>query len=87
MRALPEQDAGCLALEGLAVRRRPSFLDYMAGSCEINFMCAIDFSAGNLPPGNPASGHHAGPDGQSSSPYERMMAALGAVRSAFPPSP
>ena len=82
---MPGQEAGALGVADLVVRRRLSFLDYMAGGCEINFMCAIDFSGANAPPADPASGHYAGPDGQAPSVYERAMAAMGATIQFYDP--
>ena len=54
------QEAGAVSLGGVSVRRRLSFLDYMAGGCEIQCMVAIDFSGGNSPTNDPASCHYAG---------------------------
>lgn len=54
------QDKGALIVEDVAVRRRLSFLDYMAGGCEIQCMIAIDFSGGNPPTNEPSSCHYAG---------------------------
>ena len=79
------QDAGLLVVSGATVRRTLSFLDYMAGGCEINFMCALDFSGGNAPAEDPASAHHTGTDGQAPSVYERALAALGAVMQFYDP--
>lgn len=42
------------------MQRRLSFLDYMAGGCEIQCMIAIDFSGSNAPTTDPASCHYAG---------------------------
>ena len=44
----------------VSVRRRLSFLDYMAGGCEIQCMLAVDFSSNNAPIDNPSSFHYAG---------------------------
>lgn len=54
------QEAGTLSLGRVSVRRQLSFLDYMAGGCEIQCMVAIDFSGGNSPTNDPASCHYAG---------------------------
>ncbi|KAK9918166.1 hypothetical protein WJX75_001865 [Coccomyxa subellipsoidea] len=79
------KEAGTLSLGGVSVRRQLSFLDYMAGGCEIQCMVAIDFSGGNSPTNDPASCHYAGPDGQSASVYERAMAAFGAIMQFYDP--
>eukprot|EP00952_Eustigmatos_sp_NYUAD-ZCMA_P006836 29229-Eustigmatos_ZCMA.PRE.1 len=39
------QGLGSIALHGAELIARPSFLDYIRGGCEINFMVAIDFTA------------------------------------------
>ena len=44
----------------VSVRRRLSFLDYMAGGCEIQCMLAADFSTNNAPIDDPSSFHYAG---------------------------
>ena len=79
------QEAGCLCVRGATVRRTLSFLDYMAGGCEINFMCALDFSGGNALAEDTASAHHTGVDGQAPSVYERALAALGAIMQFYDP--
>lgn len=38
--------------------RRPSFLDYVRGGCEISVMVAIDFTASNGAPSLPTSLHY-----------------------------
>ena len=57
---LARQEAGALSVGGVSVQRRLSFLDYMAGGCEIQCMIAIDFSGSNAPTTDPASCHYAG---------------------------
>ena len=49
-----------LTVMELSVRRRLSFLDYMAGGCEIQCMLAVDFSSSNAPIDDPSSFHFAG---------------------------
>ena len=56
------QEAGILSVGGASVRRRLSFLDYMAGGCEIQCMITIDFSGSNPPTNDPVSCHFAGMD-------------------------
>ncbi|CAL8465746.1 g5282 [Coccomyxa elongata] len=79
------KEAGALAVGGVSVQRRLSFLDYMAGGCEIQCMIAIDFSGSNAPTTDPTSCHYAGPDGQTASVYERAMAAFGAIMQFYDP--
>ncbi|CAL5224069.1 g6694 [Coccomyxa viridis] len=74
-----------LSVTDVSVRRRLSFLDYMAGGCEIQCMLAVDFSSNNAPIDDPSSFHYAGPDGQSASVYERTMAAFGAIMQFYDP--
>lgn len=55
------QESGVeMSVTDVSVRRRLSFLDYMAGGCEIQCMLAVDFSSNNAPIDNPASFHYAG---------------------------
>ena len=55
------QESGAeLSMTEVSVRRRLSFLDYMAGGCEIQCMLAVDFSSANAPIDDPASLHFAG---------------------------
>ena len=55
------QETGAeLTVVELSVRRRLSFLDYMAGGCEIQCMLAVDFSSSNAPIDDPSSFHFAG---------------------------
>ena len=55
------QESGVeLSVTDVSVNRRLSFLDYMAGGCEIQCMLAVDFSSNNAPIDNPASFHYAG---------------------------
>ena len=55
------QEGGAeLSVADVSVRRRLSFLDYMAGGCEIQCMLAVDFSAENAPIDDPNSFHYAG---------------------------
>ena len=55
------QESGVeLSVTDVSVRRRLSFLDYMAGGCEIQCMLAVDFSSNNAPIDNPTSFHYAG---------------------------
>ena len=55
------QESGVeLSVADVSVRRRLSFLDYMAGGCEIQCMLAVDFSSNNAPIDNPSSFHYAG---------------------------
>ena len=57
--AVQETGAELTVME-LSVRRRLSFLDYMAGGCEIQCMLAVDFSSSNAPIDDPSSFHFAG---------------------------
>lgn len=50
--------SGTLAVKGVAVTPRPSFLDYVRGGLEVSFLVAVDFTASNGDPRDPASLHH-----------------------------
>eukprot|EP00887_Chlorella_sp_A99_P002975 scaffold24.g2975.t1 len=68
--------SGTLVVRGLKVVPRPSFLDYVAGGCQINFLVAIDYTASNGDPRNPTSLHYLSP---RPTVYEDAIAAVGHV--------
>jgi hypothetical protein len=41
------RNRGILIIEHCEVIPRPSFLDYIAGGCTMNFMVAVDFTMSN----------------------------------------
>ncbi|KAF8408509.1 hypothetical protein HHK36_007665 [Tetracentron sinense] len=55
-----------------------TFLDYIAGGCELNFMVAIDFTASNGNPRLPDSLHYIDPSGRPNA-YQRAILEVGGV--------
>ena len=44
------KSGGTLVVDSINVEYRPSFLDYVTGGTEINFLVAVDFTASNSSP-------------------------------------
>jgi hypothetical protein len=55
-----------------------TFLDYLAGGCELNFMVAVDYTASNGNPRLPDSLHYIDPSGRPNS-YQRAILEVGEV--------
>ncbi|KAM7480215.1 hypothetical protein LguiA_028428 [Lonicera macranthoides] len=55
-----------------------TFLDYLAGGCELNFMVAIDFTASNGNPRLPDSLHYIDPTGRPNA-YQKAILEVGEV--------
>lgn len=55
-----------------------TFLDYLAGGCELNFMVAIDFTASNGNPRLPDSLHYIDPSGRPNA-YQKAILEVGEV--------
>lgn len=55
-----------------------TFLDYLAGGCELNFMVAIDFTASNGNPRLPDSLHYIDPTGRPNA-YQKAILDVGEV--------
>ncbi|KAJ4814698.1 hypothetical protein LUZ62_027264 [Rhynchospora pubera] len=58
--------------------RQKTFLDYISGGCELNFMVAIDFTASNGNPRLPDSLHYIDPSGRPNA-YQRAIIEVGEV--------
>ncbi|KAF3323577.1 protein BONZAI 1-like protein [Carex littledalei] len=58
--------------------RQKTFLDYISGGCELNFMVAIDFTASNGNPRLPDSLHYIDPSGRPNA-YQRAVMEVGEV--------
>ncbi|KNA15153.1 hypothetical protein SOVF_100790, partial [Spinacia oleracea] len=55
-----------------------TFLDYLAGGCELNFMVAVDFTASNGNPRLPDSLHYIDPSGRPNA-YQKAISEIGGV--------
>lgn len=70
---------GSLIFEECAIIPKPTFLDYIAGGCQMNFMVAIDFTASNGDPGTPGTLHYIDPTGHQLNQYQQAILAVGDV--------
>lgn len=67
-----------LFVDRFSENKRQTFLDYIAGGCELNFMVAIDFTASNGNPRLPDSLHYIDPSGRPNA-YQRAILDVGEV--------
>uniref|UniRef100_A0A6N2KUQ0 VWFA domain-containing protein n=1 Tax=Salix viminalis TaxID=40686 RepID=A0A6N2KUQ0_SALVM len=65
-------------VEKFSQSSRHTFLDYLTGGCELNFMVAIDFTASNGNPRLPDSLHYVDPSGRLNA-YQRAIIEVGEV--------
>eukprot|EP00771_Trimastix_marina_P000296 gnl/Trimastix_PCT/1316.p1 GENE.gnl/Trimastix_PCT/1316~~gnl/Trimastix_PCT/1316.p1 ORF type:complete len:420 (+),score=82.26 gnl/Trimastix_PCT/1316:866-2125(+) len=73
--------SGTIVVQEANIVHEPSFLDYIAGGCELHFQVAIDYTASNRAPQDPRSLHHGSP--QRPSPYARAIMSVGGILSAY----
>lgn len=71
--------SGQVYVEEARLEDRPSFLDFVLGGCELNFLVGIDFTASNGDPSDPKSLHWTDPDGDSENQYQAAIRAVGEV--------
>ena len=57
---------------------KPTFLDYISGTCELKLSIAIDFTGSNGDPRQPGTLHYVHPDGQLND-YEKAITAVGSI--------
>ncbi|KAL3678014.1 hypothetical protein R1sor_020970 [Riccia sorocarpa] len=72
------KNSGVLKVKSCSIEPYHSFLDYIFGGCEINFMVAVDFTASNGSPFQPDSLHYADPTGRPNK-YQQAILAVGEV--------
>jgi len=70
------KDRGQLLIQA-SVTHYPSFLEYMAGDCNMSMFVAIDFTASNGAPLDPKSLHHKNPNGWNQ--YQQAIIAVGEI--------
>eukprot|EP00299_Pterocystis_sp_00344_P010917 c4_g1_i1.p1 GENE.c4_g1_i1~~c4_g1_i1.p1 ORF type:complete len:533 (-),score=151.34 c4_g1_i1:63-1571(-) len=70
--------AGSLKVLRTLVVTEYSFLDYLAGGCEVSMFAAVDFTGSNGNPSQPSSLHYIRSDGQLNE-YESALTAVGSV--------
>lgn len=71
--------SGELFVDEARLEDRPSFLDFVLGGCELNFLVGVDFTASNGDPADPKSLHWMDPDGSSENQYQAAIRAVGEV--------
>ncbi|CAK9864602.1 unnamed protein product [Sphagnum jensenii] len=73
-----KQPGGKFYVESCVITPIDSFLDYVTGGCELNFMVAVDFTASNGNPLQPDSLHYFDPSGRSNA-YQTAIQAVGQI--------
>ena len=73
------KNSGTLTVLNAGIQKRPAFLDFIKGGCEISLSVAIDFGASNGSPENPTSLHHLDPSGLKLNHYQTAIIAVGNV--------
>ncbi|EFN58110.1 hypothetical protein CHLNCDRAFT_30221, partial [Chlorella variabilis] len=68
--------SGTLLVKDITVTPRPSFLEYISGGIELNFIVSVDYTASNGDPRDPNSLHHYS---QRPTMYEDAISAVGRV--------
>jgi hypothetical protein len=71
-----KKPSGTLVLSGTRVRV-PSFVDYIAGGCEISLIITVDFTGSNGDPRIPGTLHHIRPG--SMNEYESVLSSVGDI--------
>jgi hypothetical protein len=71
--------SGWLRVASGSVTPQPSFLDFISGGCELNFLVAIDFTGSNGDPKLPTSLHYRDPSGMTRNQYQAAIEAVGGV--------
>ena len=69
-----QRPRGTISISNLQIQRVFSFLDYIAGGCQINLLIAVDFTGSNGHPSAPTSLHFLNPNG-----YNQYQSALHSV--------
>jgi len=75
------KNSGVLHFKRCDVVAVPTFLEYIRGGCEVSMVCAVDFTASNGNPTNPASLHHVDP--QHPNQYDMAISAVGNIIAAY----
>ncbi|CAK9262098.1 unnamed protein product [Sphagnum jensenii] len=73
-----KQPGGKFYVESCVITPIDSFLDYVTGGCELNFMVAVDFTASNGNPLQPDSLHYFDPSGRLNA-YQTAIQAVGQI--------
>jgi hypothetical protein len=71
------RNSGIIIIKQLDIIREHSFIDYIAGGCQISLITAIDFTASNRDPMDPSSLHYVRPQGFND--YEKALFPVGEI--------
>mmetsp|Transcript_5817 Transcript_5817/g.8144 ORF Transcript_5817/g.8144 Transcript_5817/m.8144 type:complete len:557 (-) Transcript_5817:49-1719(-) len=74
-------NSGQLRVDDLNIVKEHSFLEFIAGGCQINLMVAVDFTASNGDPRTPNSLHAINPFNPNE--YERAILAVGNILACY----
>ena len=74
---------GMITVSTAKLHDGPSFLDYIAGGCQMNVVLGIDFSASNGDPRQPGTLHHFYEDGTTLNDYEKAIRSIIGVLSKY----
>lgn len=82
---VPVSDVGNMNLNTQALpvpipppTKRPTFVDYVTGNCDLSMSVAIDFTGSNGDPRKPGTLHHFSRNGQMNG-YEKAISAVGGI--------
>ena len=71
------KNSGFILVKTIQLIQQPSFLEYIAGGCQIHLMVGVDFTASNGHPSNPNSLHFLNPRGYNQ--YEQALFSVGEI--------
>lgn len=73
------QECGRFGAATCSLREKASFLDYLQGGLELNFVVAVDFTASNGDPNDTTSLHHIPSSGRIINPYISAIRSVASV--------
>lgn len=76
-----KKNGGTLCVNNYRYEKQSSFLDYLAGGCELSLMVSIDFTGSNGSPKDPKSLHYNAPGFMNE--YEAAIRAVGTILSDY----
>jgi len=65
-----------MAIKGVEIKKKESFLDYIFGGCEMGLHICVDFTGSNGDPRTPYSLHNLNPQ---TNQYDKSMRAVGNI--------
>ncbi|CAG9334743.1 unnamed protein product [Blepharisma stoltei] len=73
-----EKTVGTMVVRSLDIVKVHSFIDYIAGGCQISLIVAIDFTASNMDPRDPQSLHYLNPNNMFNQ-YQSALFSVGEI--------